>query len=109
MTLMFNDDEIVIEHNRDGINASERHAGGMPPSEHGDHVIDLGPGGGVNGGKIVVTGTPEDVAAEPKSFTGQYLKPLLERASVQPMKPQPAKKSRKRSSSEDQPDLIAAK
>lgn len=51
----------------------------------------------------------EDVAAEPKSFTGQYLKPLLERASVQPMKPQPAKKSRKRSSSADQPDLIAAK
>jgi excinuclease ABC subunit A len=49
------------------------------------------------------------VAAEPKSATGQYLKPLLERASVQPMKPQPAKKSRKRSSSEDQPDLIAAK
>jgi excinuclease ABC subunit A len=87
---------VVIEHNLDVIKTA-------------DHVIDLGPGGGVNGGRIVVVGTPEDVAAEPKSFTGQYLKPLLERASVQPMKPQPAKKSRKRSSSEDQPDLIAAK
>jgi excinuclease ABC subunit A len=51
----------------------------------------------------------EDVAAEPKSATGQYLKPLLERASVQPVKPQPVKKSRKGSSAEDQPDLIAAK
>jgi excinuclease ABC subunit A len=87
---------VVIEHNLDVIKTA-------------DHVIDLGPGGGVNGGKIVVTGTPEDVAAEPKSFTGQYLKPLLERASVQPVKAQPVKKSRKRSSSEDQPDLIAAK
>jgi hypothetical protein len=46
MILMFNDDEVVIEHNRDGINASERHAGGMPPSEHGDHVIDLGSAAG---------------------------------------------------------------
>jgi excinuclease ABC subunit A len=87
---------VVIEHNLDVIKTA-------------DHVIDLGPGGGVNGGKIVVTGTPEDVAAEPKSFTGQYLKPLLERASVQPVKPQPPKKSRRRASSEDQPDLIAAK
>jgi hypothetical protein len=43
----------------------------------------------------------EDVAAEPKSATGQYLKPLLERASVQPARPQPAKKTRKRSSDED--------
>jgi excinuclease ABC subunit A len=43
-------------------------------------VIDLGPGGGVNGGRIVVTGTPEDVAACDASFTGQYLRPLLERS-----------------------------
>ena len=55
---------VVIEHNLDVIKTA-------------DHVIDLGPGGGVNGGKIVVTGTPEDVAAEPKSATGQYLKPKL--------------------------------
>jgi hypothetical protein len=50
-----------------------------------DHVIDLGPGGGVNGGEIVVTGTPEDVAACDASFTGQYLKPLLGRASPSPL------------------------
>jgi len=93
---------VVIEHNLDVIKTA-------------DHVIDLGPGGGVNGGKIVVTGTPEDVAAEPKSFTGQYLKPLLERASVQPMKPQPSKskarssRAKSRDADEDQPDLIAAK
>jgi excinuclease ABC subunit A len=89
----------VIEHNLDVIKTA-------------DHVIDLGPGGGVNGGKIVVTGTPEDVAAEPKSFTGQYLKPLLERASTKPARPELVegrKSRRKRASSADQPDLIAAK
>jgi excinuclease ABC subunit A len=92
---------VVIEHNLDVIKTA-------------DHVIDLGPGGGVNGGKIVVVGTPEDVAAEPKSATGQYLKPLLERSSVRPERSasevegrKPRK--RKRSSDEDQPDLIAAK
>jgi excinuclease ABC subunit A len=74
----------------------------------------------VNGGKIVVTGTPEDVAAEPKSATGQYLKPLLERASspaqagAQSSKDsgtQQSKKSRYKAaaSDPDQPDLIAAK
>jgi len=44
-------------------------------------VIDLGPGGGVNGGEIVVEGTPERVAAEAKSYTGQYLRPLLARST----------------------------
>jgi excinuclease ABC subunit A len=93
---------VVIEHNLDVIKTA-------------DHVIDLGPGGGVNGGRIVVVGTPEDVAAEPKSFTGQYLKPLLERASVQPMKRQASKsktrssRAKSRGTDEDQPDLIAAK
>jgi excinuclease ABC subunit A len=75
---------VVIEHNLDVIKTA-------------DHVIDLGPGGGVNGGKIVAEGPPEAIAAEPKSFTGQYLRPLLERASVKPQ------------SSEEQPSLIAAK
>jgi excinuclease ABC subunit A len=58
----------------------------------------------------------EDVAAEPKSATGQYLKPLLERASVQPVKAQPSKakartsrKARGVDADADQPDLIAAK
>ena len=91
---------VVIEHNLDVIKTA-------------DWVIDLGPGGGVNGGRIVVTGTPEEVAACPDSFTGQYLKPLLERASVKPevveSAPKRAKRRAKASEDEDQPDLIAAK
>jgi excinuclease ABC subunit A len=94
---------VVIEHNLDVIKTA-------------DHVIDLGPGGGVNGGRIVVTGTPEEVAACPDSFTGQYLKPLLERASVKPevveSKPRKfARSSRAKSRGEDeaQADLIGAK
>ncbi|MEP1605940.1 MAG: ATP-binding cassette domain-containing protein, partial [Marinomonas sp.] len=55
---------VVIEHNLDVIKTA-------------DHVIDLGPGGGVRGGEIVATGTPEQVAKEPKSFTGGYLKGML--------------------------------
>ncbi|HEX4694313.1 excinuclease ABC subunit UvrA [Sphingomonas sp.] len=55
---------VVIEHNLDVIKTA-------------DWVIDLGPEGGVKGGEIVATGTPEDVAREKRSFTGQYLKPLL--------------------------------
>ncbi|WP_310466935.1 excinuclease ABC subunit UvrA [Sphingomonas sp.] len=58
---------VVIEHNLDVIKTA-------------DWVLDLGPGGGVNGGEIVVEGTPETIAAEPRSFTGQYLKPLLEKS-----------------------------
>ena len=56
---------IVIEHNLDMI-------------KRADHIIDLGPGGGVNGGKVVVSGAPEKVAKCEKSFTGQYLKELLD-------------------------------
>ena len=59
---------VVIEHNLDVIKTA-------------DWVLDLGPGGGVNGGEIVAEGTPETVAAEARSFTGQYLKPLLERST----------------------------
>ena len=55
---------IIIEHNLDVIKCA-------------DHIIDLGPEGGDKGGNIVVTGTPEDVAACSGSYTGQYLKPLL--------------------------------
>ncbi|MEQ1725095.1 MAG: excinuclease ABC subunit UvrA [Sphingopyxis sp.] len=55
---------IVIEHNLDVIKTA-------------DWIIDLGPDGGVGGGEIVAEGTPEDVAANPRSYTGQYLKPLL--------------------------------
>jgi excinuclease ABC subunit A len=67
----------------------------------------------VNGGRVVVEGTPETVAASPESFTGQYLKPLLERASVKPevveSAPKKAKRRAKAPEDEDQADLIAAK
>ena len=55
---------VVIEHNLDVIKCA-------------DHLIDLGPEGGDGGGTVVVTGTPEEVAACPASFTGQYLKRML--------------------------------
>jgi len=55
---------VVIEHNLDVIKTA-------------DWVIDLGPEGGDGGGRIVATGTPEEVADTPESFTGQYLQPLL--------------------------------
>ena len=55
---------LVIEHNLDVIKVA-------------DHIIDLGPEGGAGGGSIVAQGTPEEVAACPASFTGQYLKRLL--------------------------------
>ena len=57
---------VVIEHNLDVIKTA-------------DHVIDLGPEGGDGGGTIVCTGTPEEVAACERSYTGQYLKKMLER------------------------------
>lgn len=56
---------VVIEHNLDVIKVA-------------DHIIDLGPEGGDKGGKIVVSGTPEEVAKCKKSYTGQYLKKMLE-------------------------------
>ena len=49
-----------------------------------DHILDLGPGGGVRGGEIVAEGTPEKVAGGEGSFTGHYLKPMLERAQLEP-------------------------
>ncbi|MFI3085052.1 MULTISPECIES: excinuclease ABC subunit UvrA [Streptococcus] len=55
---------LVIEHNLDVIKTA-------------DHIIDMGPEGGVGGGTVVATGTPEEVADNPASFTGQYLKTKL--------------------------------
>ena len=55
---------LVIEHNLDVIKTA-------------DHIIDLGPEGGDGGGTVVCTGTPEEVAACERSYTGKYLKPLL--------------------------------
>ena len=57
---------VVIEHNLDVI-------------KRADHIIDLGPDGGSRGGTIVTTGTPEAVAACPQSYTGQFLKKLLQK------------------------------
>jgi len=57
---------VVIEHNLDVIKTA-------------DHIIDLGPEGGDKGGAVVVCGTPEDVAACEESYTGQYLKRVLEK------------------------------
>ena len=57
---------IVIEHNLEVIKTA-------------DWVLDLGPEGGDGGGELVAAGTPEDIVAEPRSYTGQFLKELLER------------------------------
>jgi excinuclease ABC subunit A len=55
---------VVIEHNLDVVKTA-------------DWIIDIGPEGGDGGGEIVAVGTPEAVAEEPRSHTGQYLKPML--------------------------------
>jgi excinuclease ABC subunit A len=71
----------------------------------------LGPGGGGKGGEVVAEGPPEEIVREPRSFTGQYLKPLLERANSSPAQAgaQVAKPKPRRKASADQSDLIAAK
>jgi excinuclease ABC subunit A len=55
---------VVIEHNLDVIRCA-------------DHLIDLGPEGGAAGGRVIAVGTPEEVAANAKSATGRFLRPLL--------------------------------
>ncbi|MFO0485014.1 MAG: hypothetical protein ACK51A_05070, partial [Sphingobacteriia bacterium] len=55
---------LVIEHNLDVVKVA-------------DWVVDLGPRGGRNGGRILAAGTPEAIADSPESLTGQYLKPEL--------------------------------
>jgi excinuclease ABC subunit A len=89
---------VVIEHNLDVIKT-------------GDWVIDLGPGGGVNGGRIIAEGPPERIVESSESSTGQYLRPLLERASVKPVivDVQPKKPKRSRRLITSEPDLVAAK
>ncbi|QYN43257.1 excinuclease ABC subunit UvrA [Gilliamella sp. ESL0443] len=57
---------VVIEHNLDVVKTA-------------DWIVDLGPEGGSGGGEIIAEGTPEDVAKSKKSYTGKYLKPLLEK------------------------------
>ena len=69
---------VVIEHHLDVIKSA-------------DHLIDLGPFGGDRGGELIAEGTPEDIAKAKKSFTGDYLRPILEAAGT--LKPAPAKRA----------------
>jgi len=71
---------VVIEHNLDVIKTA-------------DWLIDMGPEGGSGGGQVVAQGTPEDIAANPASVTGRYLKPYLDKA--------PAKSRAKSTTSQD--------
>ncbi|MEX6722992.1 excinuclease ABC subunit UvrA [Parapedomonas caeni] len=72
---------VIIEHNLEVIKTA-------------DWIIDLGPEGGARGGEIIATGTPEAVAANPKSYTGGYLKPLLgDGVPVARSQPAPSNKS----------------
>ncbi|PTE73910.1 excinuclease ABC subunit UvrA [Staphylococcus devriesei] len=64
------DTVVIIEHNLDVIKTA-------------DHIIDLGPEGGEGGGTIVATGTPEEIANVEESYTGNYLKTVLERDKVE--------------------------
>ena len=64
---------VVIEHNLEIIKTA-------------DWIIDLGPEGGDKGGRVLAAGTPEDVAAAPESYTGQYLATSLGRALAKPKK-----------------------
>ena len=64
------DTVVIIEHNLDVIKTA-------------DHIIDLGPEGGEGGGTLIATGTPEEIAQNNGSYTGQYLKPVLERDRVE--------------------------
>ena len=71
---------IVIEHNLDVIKSA-------------DHLIDLGPEGGEAGGEIIATGTPEQVAGSPTSYTGRFLRGLVEASEPAP---KPRRTGRKR-------------
>jgi excinuclease ABC subunit A len=68
---------VVIEHNLDVIKTA-------------DWLIDMGPEGGSRGGLVIAQGTPEQIAANPKSYTGEYLKPLLDGQAVPIRATQPA-------------------
>lgn len=69
---------VVIEHNLDVIKTS-------------DYIVDIGPGGGHKGGRVIASGSPEDVAANKGSITGQYLAPLLNKKKAAPEKQPEAK------------------
>ena len=71
---------LVIEHNLDVIKTA-------------DWLVDMGPEGGSRGGMVVAEGTPEDVAADPTSYTGQFLAPLLEGRAATPARKAPVRKA----------------
>jgi excinuclease ABC subunit A len=73
---------VVIEHNLDVIKTA-------------DWIVDLGPEGGARGGRIIAAGTPEDVAANPHSHTGHFLKRMLESAAPASAPAKPAKAAKK--------------
>ena len=60
---------MVIEHNLDVIKTA-------------DHIIDMGPEGGINGGKIIAEGTPEKVSLVEGSYTGKFIRELIENSSM---------------------------
>ena len=62
---------LVIEHNLDVIRCA-------------DWLVDLGPEGGDKGGEVIAVGTPEEVAQSPRSYTGQYLKQVLQQYPAVP-------------------------
>ena len=70
---------VVIEHNLDVVKTA-------------DYIVDLGPEGGDEGGRVVACGSPEEIAANPASYTGAYLRPML--ALPGPEKPK-AKRTKK--------------
>jgi len=70
---------VMIEHNLDVLLQA-------------DHLIDLGPEGGERGGQVIVTGTPEEVAEWPSSYTGQYIKELLDERKKKNSRPRGAKR-----------------
>ena len=71
---------IVIEHNLDVIKTA-------------DWIIDLGPEGGDGGGEVIAAGTPEEIVKNKRSYTGQFLKPVLERFKDKPSKINSAQKT----------------
>jgi len=73
---------IVIEHNLDVIKTA-------------DYIVDLGPEGGDEGGRVVACGAPEEIAVDPASHTGEYLRPLLARPAPAP-NPAKAKRTKKK-------------
>ena len=72
---------VVIEHNLDVIKTA-------------DWIIDLGPEGGEGGGRVVIAGTPEAVAATQASFTGRYLRSVLDRCVAEPERPLRSRRKR---------------